>query len=253
MSKCERCKIEIVDDSMVCPLCHGVIAVNRKGAVLAEGVSTEENVEYDPEESERSADAEMYYSHSAMYPDVSPAMRRIKFVIKLVVFLSVLVESALILINYLTYNGVKWSLITGVVLAYLCFTVIYSFQRYSGYRRKIMWQTVGIMILAILIDIILGFRGWSVEFAIPSAVLAIDLTIFILMLVNAKDFQEYLMMQIFNFVLSILFLVVVLVVHLVDFSLLIIIAAGVTGLMLLATLVFGDKAVLGELTRRFRM
>lgn len=237
MSKCVRCSIEILDNSMVCPLCNGVL-----------------ESEADIERIDGSHDLETEQSGfgSVMYPDIEPAMKKIKFVIKLFVFLSVIVESVLILINYLTYNGFKWSIICGVAMVYMCFTVVYSFQHNRGHRSKILVQMLGAMALAVCIDFIIGYNGWSVNYAIPSAIILVDAAIMILMLVNLSNWQSYIMLQIAMLVISCMFLILVFV-GIVDFPLLTIIAVAVSGIMLFATLVFGDRKAVNELSRRFRV
>ena len=116
MSKCRRCNIDVLDHSLSCPLCNGVL-------------------EYDPEKDTESEKDFLDHSQetgekskSVMYPDVEPAMRRMRFVIKLTIFCSIVIEGILILINYLTYSKVKWSALCGIGLAYACFSLIYSFR-----------------------------------------------------------------------------------------------------------------------------
>ena len=225
MNKCKRCKIEIMDDSIVCPLCNGVL--------------------------ERTSDDTS--EKSAMYPDVEPAIRKTRFLIKLAIFSSIVVETGLCIINYLTWNGLRWSLICGLGLGYICFTLIYTMYYNRGHRRKIMWQAVIMEILLVLADCIAGFQGWSVTFAVPSIVMLIDLAIFVLMLVNLKNFQSYLMMLVYNTIFSVIVLVIVLVTNVISFNLLNIIAAGFSGILLLGTLIFGDKKAINELNRRFRV
>lgn len=224
MSKCLRCNIDILDDSYICPLCNGVVE----------------------------SDKEVNKSVSVMYPDVEPKMKKIKFVIKLLVFLSVLTESVLILINYLTYNGIKWSVICGAAMAYMCFTVIYSFQRHTGHRTKLLMQLLGAMILVVVIDQFIGYSAWSVNYAIPIAIMIMDVIIIFLMFVNHSNWQNYIMLQIGVFVIGMIYMIFVFT-DVVTKPLLTIIAVTVTGIILISTLVFGDKRAINEVLRRFRV
>lgn len=232
MSKCRRCNIDILDDSRVCPLCDGVLEAENENEPDSENV---------PER-----------FGSVMYPDIEPAMKKIKLVIKLFIFISIIVECILILINYLTYNGFKWSVICGVAMVYMCFTVAYSFQHNKGHRSKMLVQMLGAMVLAVSIDFAIGYNGWSVNYAIPSAIILVDVAILVLMLVNSDSWQNYIMLQIAMLIISCLFLILIFV-DIVNVPLLTIIAAAVSGLILLATLVFGDRKAVNELSRRFRV
>lgn len=225
MSKCTRCNIEILDKTMMCPLCHGV-------------------VENENEES--------FENHSLMYPDVMPAIKRLKFVFKLFVFISILLEILLIIINYITFNGVSWSAICGVGLAYAGFTVYFACQRHSEHRAKILISFFLAMAMFVIIDKILGYSGWSVNYVIPVMVMVIDVVILILMLANSRYWQSYIMPQLIMVVFCIVGMILVLK-DVIKHPLLMIIATGVTGIILVGTLIFGDKAASTELSRRFKM
>ncbi len=221
MSKCVRCKIEVRDDSIMCPLCHGVLSE-------AEG------------------------EHEPMYPDVSIRMRKMNFILKLVIFISVLVEIACIIVNYLTYNGVKWSIASGLGLIYVCFTLIYSARRNKSHQRKMIMQLLLGLVLVFAVDKSLGYWGWSVAYAIPIAIILMNVGVAVLILVNKNNRQSYVMAQIWLSIMSAGCL-------LIDWwigkklPLLAVIALGVSVLTLSASLVFGDKPVRSELHRRFHI
>lgn len=237
MNRCNRCKINIVDDTVVCPICHSVV---KRGE--------EENPEY-----EETDEFDKYPSRSLMYPDITQKMRKLRFAVKLVVFLSVLVEMVLVILNHWIGKDVRWSAICGLGLAYICFTLIYSFLYQRGHRRKIMYQAIGVMVLCVAIDCILGYRGWSLEYAIPCTILAVDLAVFIVMIFNLDNFQVYIMMQLYTVAISTVLLIVVYASKLAHFVLLAVIAETVSLLLLAGMLVFGDKKAIAELYRRFRM
>lgn len=261
MSKCSRCKLNILDDSVICPLCNGILEIDEnlshKRETAGEDNLAEEAAGLSDAKEENSTgepieDIEVYPSKSVMYPDVNPAMKRINFVIKLFVFFSVLVELVLILINYLTYNGVKWSMICGAALVYACFTLVYSFKHNRSHRNKLIVQSIGAIVLCVLIDVALGYTGWSLDYAAPSAIMVVDVLVVVLMFINIDNWQNYIMSQIGLLLLSLLFLILNFMGY-VNHPLLTIIAVGVTGLILIATVVFGDKKATTELSRRFRV
>lgn len=234
MNRCHRCNVNVLDDSVVCPLCNGVLETD-KGENKAE-----------------QGDMEMYFSHSLMYPDVEPSMRRAKFVIKVFIFLSVVIETILILINYFTYTGLKWSLICGAAFAYMDFSLIYSFRRNKSHRAKMLALALGAMTLVFVIDVALGYRGWSVNYGIPIIIMFMDVNILVLMLVNIHDWQNYILVQFGMLVISLLFAILI-IPGIITHPVLAIVAAGVTALLLASTLVFGDKKATTELGRRFRV
>ena len=259
MTKCNRCNIKILDDALVCPLCRGVLerseAISQRalyGAKGRDGIGdSSEDVSIDMDDIGMD-EIEMYESKSVMYPDVKPATKKIKLVIKSFIFISVVMELILILINYLTYKGVKWSLICGAALVYLCFTVCYSVPRNTGHRTKIFAQMVGAIILAILIDCSLGYTGWSLNYVTPIAIMLFDATILVLMIINSNNWQNYILLQVSMLAVSVIFGILALN-GVVTSLLLTIIAMAVSAIILVATVVFGDKTAITELSRRFRV
>ncbi len=226
---------------MMCPLCRGVVQ-KEPDVRQADSISVEQE------------DRERYQHHSlsVSYPDIYPAIRRMQFVKKLSIFVAVLAECVLLLVNYLTYNGVKWSFVTGVGLAYACFTLMYSFEHNKSIQRKLLVQLVLAFAAFVLIDATIGYKGWSMTLAIPTAVMVVELTVIVLMIVNNKNWQNYILTSIALFLISIV-MVVLSLFGIIAFNLLSIIAAAATGLLVLGTLVFGDKRAENELRRRFHV
>ena len=48
------------------------------------------------------------------------------------------------------------------------------------------------------IDLLTGASGWALTFVFPSAILAMVLATIILMIVNIRNWQSYMMMQLFS-------------------------------------------------------
>ncbi|MBE5953422.1 MAG: hypothetical protein E7257_04610 [Lachnospiraceae bacterium] len=255
MSKCNRCNIDILDDALVCPLCRGVLQLTHNVEIDGlhadnhQGEAESTSVEVDEIGMD---EIEMYESKSRMYPDIKPVTKKIKLVIKLFIFISVLVEAVLILINYLTYNGVKWSLICGAALIYLCFTVCYSVPKNAGHKSKMFAQMIGAIILVVLIDCALGYTGWSLNYVTPIAIMLFDVTILVFMIINSNNWQNYILLQVAMLIVSIIFAILA-AVDVVKWGLLTIIAAFVSAVLLIGTVVFGDKTAITELSRRFRV
>lgn len=225
MSNCVRCHVGIRDNTYMCPLCHGVI----------EQESTEGKK----------------VDHFA-YPDVAPALRRLRMAIKLTIFGSILAEIILLIVNYLTYGGFNWSLVTGVSLLYGCFTMIYSVRRNKSFRRKIMVQFIIGLFLLLAIDWLMGYEGWSIEVGIPCALLLADVVILVLMIVDSANWTGYIMMMVINLIVSLIFAIPAMTGH-VKFVLLTIIEVAVTAVLLLGIVIIGDKKTERELKQRFRV
>lgn len=234
MSRCNRCNIDILDETLSCPLCDGVLELNSKALPAND------------------TDTGLYVSRSVMYPDITPSVRKIKFVFKLVIFCCILIECALIIINYLTSHTIDWSIICGVAMLYLCFSFIYSFKHNTSHRTKMMIHTLAVMICSVLIDFAIGYKGWSMNFALPCSVLVLDGAILVLIFVNSGNWQSYILLQVYAVILSIILCILSLF-QLYTFPLLVYISAGVSILFFVGTLIFGEKRATTELKRRFHV
>ena len=171
MSKCRNCNVEISDETERCPLC---------GSVL-EYTGEVEN----------------------MYPDVRVHTRKMTMISKIYLFCALLVEVLLIYINVVTESQIAWSAITGLGFFYGYMLIRFAILGKTGYRAKITVLTLMAILIVIAIDFLVGYRGWSVNYALPSAIILVDVGIIICMIVNRRNWQSYMMWQIFMILCSI--------------------------------------------------
>lgn len=223
MKRCKTCQVTILDSTAVCPLCH---------SVLETGEANKER--------------------PGMYPDVKDAARRLNFVVKLYTFLAIVIEAGLIALNYAFYSGLWWSAISGVAILYFYMTLRYSIQKNSGYLRIILTQVFAAVILAVAVDVIVGYRGWSVNYVAPGAILLMDLAVLILMLVNAANWQSYILLQLMTVLLSGVMLILWKV-GVVAHPVVTVAASAASAVMFVGTIIFGDRRAKNELKRRFHV
>lgn len=156
MNNCPRCKLNIKDDALVCPLCHGVIKREHAKDFANVNENPHENKIVDtkdlfPSENESGVTAEATTETTDattdqitpteatdqtaptepatltptinFYPDVHPAMRKNILFLKILCFVAVVAEIGMLFINFIVSPEMKWSLITGVAMFYGCFTI----------------------------------------------------------------------------------------------------------------------------------
>lgn len=231
MKKCRNCHVAILDNTRICPLCSSVLEFPQTEA----GTESQEMGET-----------------AGMYPDVKDTARKLNFLVRLYTFLAIVTEGGLIAINYVTFSGLWWSAISGIAILYFYITLRYSIQKNSGYLRVILTQVFCGVILTVGIDMIVGYRGWSVDFVAPGAILLIDLAVIILMLVNVANWQSYMLLQMLTVVLSVGMLILWRA-GIVKVPVVTIIAAAVSAVLFVGTIIFGDRRAKNELKRRFHV
>ena len=138
-----------------------------------------------------------------MYPDVRVHTRKMTMISKIYLFCALLVEVLLIYINVVTESQIAWSAITGLGFFYGYMLIRFAILGKTGYRAKITVLTLMAILIVIAIDFLVGYRGWSVNYALPSAIILVDVGIIICMIVNRRNWQSYMMWQIFMILCSI--------------------------------------------------
>lgn len=181
MKRCRQCGVTVLGEWEICPLCS---------CVLHEDSDLESQVQPD------------------YYPDIAKKTKKKKKIFWLVTYFSFLTEVLLVVINHLTLPKVHWSMITGVALAYILFTLREILSRRSGHIRKLYFQAAAVLLLLAAIDYALGFQGWSIRYGFPCVLLSFELVILICMIINFANWQNYVTMQIFSIVFSIAYLIV---------------------------------------------
>lgn len=170
------------------------------------------------------------------------------------IFYLVLLAAAVVTgaVSLATYGSEErwWAVITAGGMIYAALTVRYSLMRRSNLAGILLSQSLGMDVLLVLIDGLMGFQGWSFNYAIPSLILFDVIAITFLILVNRLNWQSYFMYQIaitiFSFIPLILWAA-----GLTTKPLMAVITTAVSVIILIVTILMGDRSVKKELKRRF--
>jgi hypothetical protein len=220
MSKCRQCNIEILDETGCCPLC---------GSVLEQTGETEN-----------------------MYPDIKIKSKRFLFLSRLYLFLAVVTEIILINVCMLTKVQSIVFMIAGLIMLYGYIVLRYAIIGTSGYRAKTLVLTILAVLMLITIDFLHGYNGWSVNYVFPAGIILVDVGILVVMAVNNKNWQSYMMQQIFMIICSAVALVLCKV-GVITSPIVSIIAMNVSVIIFLGTLILGGRRARVELGRRFHI
>ncbi|MDE6915560.1 MAG: zinc ribbon domain-containing protein [Lachnospiraceae bacterium] len=220
MSRCRQCNIEVLDETNRCPLC---------GTVLEPTIEMEN-----------------------MYPDIRVKSRKLVFISRLYLFLAIVVEILLVNICMLSEVQSIVYIICGLVLLFGYIVIRYAILGTSGYLAKTVVLTVIAVIMLVAIDFSVGYNGWSVNYALPAGILLIDVGTVAAMAINSKNWQSYLMLQIFMVLCSVVAIVLNLV-HIVTDPIVSIMALNVSAVLLLGTVIIGGRRARVELKRRFHI
>lgn len=222
MSKCKLCKVEILDKTDTCPLCHHVLEKSGK-----EG--------------------------RELYPNARVVTKKYKILENVVLFASIVVWCLLFIVDYITDPKFLWSFTVGLAIIYINVLLRLTILGRQTYMTKITWSILIGLVFLIEADVLTGYHGWGVNYAFPTAVLLWDLVLVVLMLfINRRNWQSYIIDQIAALVLCAVMMFLIWI-DVITFPYYAIAAQLVTLFLFLGTVIIGDRRAREELKRRFHL
>lgn len=215
--------MEIRDNSIICPLCRTVI-------------------EHDKD----------FIREDTAYPLVEKSRLKWDTLLRFFLLFSVLCEGILVTINIITFKGYWWSLICGGAIVFSYISLKRWTRNNSGHVLNILLEFLGLALLSVLVDYVLDYRGWSVNYAIPCALMLSELTAVILMIIFLDSWYRFVSLLLFDLFFS-LFMIFMIPAGIVTRPVLTFIAAFVSIIIFSLTLIIGGRKAGNELKRRFRI
>ena len=125
-------------------------------------------------------------------------------VLKILMASSVLLGIILLIINKLTTPNIHWAALANCGIIYTWITVIYSIKRGTNIAGHVLIQTIAISAVVLYIDDRIGFRGWSMNIAIPIILITANATMLILTIVTRKKYIKYAIYQLMIVLITLL-------------------------------------------------
>jgi len=224
MNKCKNCGVQLRDPVPICPLCKCIVEQGEGEAL------------------------------SRIYPYLyaERGIKKMQVVMNIYLFAAIAAEVILCVIDYMAGGPVGWLILIAAFLAYGFITLKVSIQMHTGYRLKMILQTLLGVAVLFVIDLETGFVGWSLNYVLPAAAILVDVIIIFLMLVNNRNWQSYIPLQI----LDIVYCVIPFVLYRfqVVTSLIVPLAAMVIAVLtFVGTVIVGGQRARSELYRRFHV
>jgi hypothetical protein len=140
----------------------------------------------------------------------------------------------------------------GLGMLYVYLVLRYAVLGKSGYRSKIITLSILAVLAAVGADMAIGYRGWSVDYVLPAGILAVDVVILFLMYFNRRNWQSYMIWQIFMILCSLIPAGLYLL-ELEQNVYLALLPLIVSGIIFLGTFIIGSRRARTELYRRFHI
>jgi len=179
--RCGKCAISVRTDQEKCPLCQHLLTGEKE---------------------------------PTLYPDMRTEYKRSALVYKMVFLAGVSVSLVSIMINILLPGGGTWSrfVVLGFACLYLCVRTAMGKRR--SIPKTITNETLFVIVLSVVWDYIVGWRGWSLDYVIPITCVVAMASMAITALVMHIPAEDY----VFWFGINILFGIVPLAFLLIGLS-----------------------------------
>lgn len=175
-----------------------------------------------------------------------------ELILKICIISSILMAIVLLIINKALTPQIPWAALTNAGIVYIWVTVLYAINKNINIAGYVLVQTIAISILSIYIDYMLGFRGWSINIAIPILIIISNITMLVLTIVSHKKYIKY---AIYQLVIVIFSMIPVVLMHenYINNKVLTIVATGISILNLILTLTLCARDVKEAVIRKFHM
>lgn len=173
-------------------------------------------------------------------------------VFKILLFASVALGIILFIINKLTIPNIHWAALANCGIIYTWITVSYSIKKSANVAGHVLIQTIIISVAMLYIDDKIGFRGWSINIAIPIILIVANLTMLILTIVTRKNYIKYAIYQLMIVLISLISMWLILE-KIINLRILSNIAIILSVINLLISLILCFKDVKEALIRKFHM
>lgn len=218
MAACKFCRVEVLDETEICPLCRSAL----------EKTETMEN----------------------MYPNVRSRIRGLRLASRIYLFCALAVFAVLMLLDWRREAQIWWSVLAGLVMLYGYLVLRYAIVGESGYRGKVMVLAVLAVVLAIAADFVIGYRGWSVDYVLPGGMLVLDGIVAGCMACNPRRWYSYILWQLLLVACSLIPAALYLL-QLENNEVMAFLPLAMSLALFLGTLIIGDRPARQELARRF--
>ena len=221
--RCETCGVNILDPAGKCPLCRRAVAP---------------------------MDAENMHKIEPAYPLTRRKTYRGRNALWIYVIAAIAAFFLIFHINYSLDHELWWTFLIGMFMIYGYVTLFFSLKKQIGHQPKMMMLSLLAVLLVLFIDYSTGFHGWSLNYVYPGLLAFLDLLILLLMLINKRNWQSYIIMQLWVVILSVAPFVLY-IFGLVDHLQISRIILFSVILVFVATLLIGGGRARSEMVRRF--
>ncbi len=222
---CLQCNVRIRGDKIRCPLCGN--SLPHAGEIL--------KLEH-PRDVFPYIEAE-FKSHLA---------------VRILVFISLVTVILSFAIAQFFESEINWPLLILLGIGSMWLIASNVLRKRRSLAKVITWQVTLLSLLALLWDFVIGWQGWSLDFAIPILCIAATAAMFVIAQVRHLDAQDYIVYLSLTALFG-LFPMLFLLFSWVNIIIPSILSVVISSIMLAAILIFQWEAIMSELSKRLHI
>ena len=220
MKYCVRCKVIIENKAEHCPLCHKNVI--KKGKPPEWDFPYQKNIKNNLN----------------------------KYIIRVLAFLYIALIGLNVVLNLAFSHKKIWAPFSIIILLYIYLIVKTAIISYRNIGTIVVLNVYMLSLVGFILDLILGYSGWSIDYLMPILILAGIISLIVLTFIKPFFFENY-----FIYMLTITFFgiiqLVFLLTGLVNYKVISVITFFVSLLTVIGMFVFGDKKAINEFIKRF--
>lgn len=173
-----------------------------------------------------------------------------KFVLRVLLFTFITLIGLNIVLNLIFQFNSIWVPYAIIILFYVYLIIRASIISYRDIGTIIVLNVYMLSFIGFILDMLLGYRGWSISYLLPILILIGDISLVIFMIVKPYSFKNY-----FIYILTVAFFGIIqllfLTIGIIKYRTISLIAFFVSVLTVIGLFIFGSKKARGEFIKRF--
>ncbi len=220
MKYCNNCKVEVVGIRKNCPLCQEALKGDKP--------------------------------QDEVFPQVMFIYKEHSLFFKILLLVSIIVGSTTVALNILLNEWGAWSLFVLGGLGSVWASLITAINKRNNIPKNIVYQVMIISVIAIIWDLLTGWRSWSISYVIPFVCFFAMISMAVISKVLKLYIEDYILYIIIDGLFGIIPIIFIFTGGLsVIYPSLICIVTSIISLSTI--LIFEDKKLLAEIKRRLHM
>lgn len=220
MRFCNNCNVSVVGKRKICPLCQDRLTGDK------------------PQEE--------------IFPKISFVYREYSLFFKVMLLVSIITATLSVAVNILIPDSGAWSFLILGGLGSVWASLITLINQRKNIPKNIVYQVMTISIIALIWDLLTGWKGWSINYVIPTVCVFAMISMAIISKIRKLYIEDYILYIIIDALFGIVPIIFV-IFGFLDVLYPSIICISTSIISLSTIIIFEDRSLMAEIKRRLHV